>query len=91
MNVNKTLWQVIGVAYVVMGLIVLFNPKVRHVIARASAAFHGRWSRRLPWLYGPKGYRELHSDEGVWRVLAPLMGVLFVVIGLMAILGVGVD
>ena len=88
---SRVLWGLIGVVYVLMGSVVLLFPKARQALARRSAAFHARWMRRLPWLYGPKGYREWQADEGVWRVVTTLMGVLFVVIGLMAILGVGVD
>jgi hypothetical protein len=85
-----TVWQfVVGGPFLVLGLLLLFHRRTREASARRGAGFHARWSDRLPWLYGPRPMRRWIASERVWRALTIYQAMLFIIIGLMSIAGIG--
>jgi hypothetical protein len=84
-----TVWQLIGVGYVLLGVALLISRRLRNASARNAAEFHRRWSRRLPWAYWPKRSSEWTGDEDTWRGLTIIGGFLFIAIGIFSIVGIG--
>jgi uncharacterized membrane protein YgdD (TMEM256/DUF423 family) len=73
---------VFGVFYIALGLYALIRYKES---AAAGARWHQRAAKVLPWLYWFPGSKEAAGSERVWRFITPLMGVLFIVGGILLI------
>jgi hypothetical protein len=79
---------VVGLGAVAVGLMMMFDRDIREW--GEQAPFHRWLYSRAPWLY-PGPLRHMPFDERLWRRVNILVGVGFVVVGLVAILGVGMD
>lgn len=72
---------VIGLWLASLGAIALL-PATRRYAHRSR----DRWYRRMPWLQRLPGARVLYSDASQ-NILATLVGLIFVVVGLLVIAG----
>jgi hypothetical protein len=67
-------WGLIGVGYAAWGAYVISSPERRERYAQNGAGFHQRWLN-FPGNFG--------TDVGMWRRLIPLMGIMFILVGLL--------